>query len=99
PEPETIPDYLGHGDSLGLSRLHVNRDYYRLLVTFTCMRTLYQPVTFTVTNTGEVTAHDVRVVFEVPDSQGVLSFIEKVDMPGPPSTEVEFVATRSFARP
>jgi schlafen family protein len=97
PQPQMIPDYLGRDDSLGLSQLHVNRDYYRRLVRFTCARTLHQPVSLTVTNVGEVTAHDVRVVLEVSDTDGVLSFLEKADIPDPPSTQVEFVA-RSFAR-
>jgi hypothetical protein len=102
PDAETIPDYSeGSGELLQLSPWHVNKDYFRELAKFISLRNLLRRVSFSVNNAGEVTAHDVRVVFDVPDASNVFCFMEHSEVPDPPTIRSEFIATRihNFVRP
>ena len=102
PAPEMIADYSeGSGELLQLSSWHVNKDYFRELAKFISLRSLLRRVSFSVSNSGEVTAHDVRVTFDVPDASNVLCFMEHSEVPDSPRTRSDFIATRihNFVRP
>src|SRR5690606_4673837 len=85
PAEKTIPDYHdGRNDPFILRIYHGNRDYYRELAAFTKMANFMRPVFFAIRNSGEVSAQDVRLVFEIDDPLHALEFVEACDMPDPP---------------
>ncbi len=84
PQASEIPDYVENRDWRDIMPGYTNPDYYRELVRFTCLAQLLQPISFTITNFGDVLASDVRLVFEVDDPANVLYFCDEIDRPYPP---------------
>jgi len=66
PKEKDIPDYEEERDMF-MSHIGTNRDYYRDLAKFNQTINFFQPVTLAIQNTSGVTAHDVRLVFELDD--------------------------------
>lgn len=90
PAKEEVPDYHdGRNDPLIIRIHHGNADYYRELAAFTRTVNFLRPVFFTVRNTGEVSAQDVRLVFEIDDPSLAWEFVEAWDIPEPPKTHYD----------
>jgi len=87
PELRDIPDYAegtSGGFSFPNSLTGVQRNYWRELVQFTRMTHGLRPLSLAVNNLGPATARDVRLVFDVANSEGVYRFIRGSDLPEAP---------------
>ena len=82
PPTETIPDYHPSSSSPFLY-VSYNRDFLRDIAAYMRAIRLY-PITLALRNTAGTAAHEVRVVFEVPDDDFRYDFIAGSDMPREP---------------
>jgi hypothetical protein len=71
PPRQSIPKYREHNDNFLANIYRANENYYRDLAAYTRTCCLVRRVAFSVVNAGEVTALDVRVLIDVPDTDGV----------------------------
>ena len=86
PPKKDIPNLTGRGY---VSLIPINSDYYRELAAFTRITQLMKPVSFAVMNRGGVSAHDVRLVFEVDDPEDRYVFEDSSNFPEPPERQHE----------
>ena len=86
PPKKDIPNLTGRGY---VSLIPINSDYYRELAAFTRITQLMKPVSFAVMNRGGVSAHDVRLVFEVDDPGDRYVFEDASNFPEPPERQHE----------
>jgi hypothetical protein len=95
PDEKDIPDYHSARQRgfMAPSIYGDNRDYYRELAAFTKAVNYVRPVAIAVKNTGETSAQDVRLVFEIDDPSFAYEFIEEWDMPEPPRPQRGLIRT------
>ena len=74
---------------------NINSAYYRELAAFTQTSHLMRPLSLAIENAGVVSAHDVRLVFSLEDSNVKYVFMEEADIPEPPDSQHEIY---SFAQ-
>jgi hypothetical protein len=79
PAEQDIPDHVSNNHMLARV-IHTNRSYYRELARFTQLRVFLHPIRIALTNESSVSAHDVRLVIEVDDSDGKHVFEAGNDM-------------------
>lgn len=85
PPNSAIPDYSEGNPMLAFgSLIGTNVHYYRELANFTRMVRFVRPVSVALKNSSDVTAHDVRLVFEVADPEHRHLFLETADLPEVP---------------
>lgn len=83
PQRENIP-YFELGPSPMPSLGHANPDYYRELAHFTQVTQMVRPLALVLRNSGEVTAHDARLVMRIADYDRLLYLVDENDMPRVP---------------
>lgn len=84
PPAESIPDYQPPRGS-SFSFVWEDRDFLRDVAAYLAATRLF-PITLALRNTAGTAAHDVRVVFEVPDEDHRHRFMAASDMPPEPSS-------------
>lgn len=95
PPKNEIPDY-SEGHPMFSVTLHVNRDYYRELTRFMQIVSLASPVSFALRNASTVSAHDVRMIFEIEDPEDRYVFMEDREMPEPPKSRDPILFQRNY---
>lgn len=102
PNESEIPDFRNdRGDRFGIdiAALHANRNYYRELVEYVRVTELVEGFRIVVQNSGDVVAQGVRVVFEIEDSESVLSILDADDLPSRPSSNWSHIQVPMLVRP
>jgi hypothetical protein len=84
PPEADIPDYRDERDHYFAISGHVNRDYYRELTTFMQISTFVRPLSLALHNSSSVSAHDVRLVFEIEDVDNRFLFMDEHQLPRAP---------------
>jgi len=84
PPKESISDYSEKKNGFEIGTHFVNHDYHREVAQYLTFHLLLNEFTFQVTNVGNVTAPGVRCVFEVPDRNHRLLFMQERKRPKPP---------------
>lgn len=95
PPESDIPDYRESPDLYSSIAGSLNRDYYRELTRFTQIVNFVRPLSLAVHNSSSVSAHDVRLVFEIEDVENKFLFMDEHDLPRPPKRRTDF----PFVRP
>lgn len=83
PQRASIP-HFERGPSPMPSLGHANPDYYRELAHFTQVTQMVRPLALVLRNSGEVTAHDARLVMRITDYDRLLYLVDENDMPRVP---------------
>ena len=88
PPAEDIPDYQPIRDTFSMFGLHGdNAGFFREVASYMAAIRLFR-VTLALRNTAGTAAHDVRVVFEIPDEEQRYRFMAASDMPDEPRRRV-----------
>ena len=98
PEGDEIPDYVENSSisSYGIPLESADPDYYRDLIAYTYLRHLVNKISFSMTNAGDVTALDVRLVFDIPDTDDVFTLLDCDDFPEPPKAHYDHYGMASM---
>ena len=65
----------------------VNRSYYRELTDYIRITEQLRGFNIAVSNDGDIVAQGVRVIFEFPDDEDLLRFMDESDVPGKPRSK------------
>jgi hypothetical protein len=97
PPKADIPDYSEARSPFEIAVPGINREFYRDVAECARVHLLVQPLSLAISNTGDTTAQDVRVVIEVGDPGGKLTFMEKSDLPEWPKKQQDFMPKWTLA--
>jgi len=79
--------------------LQANRNYYRELVEYIRVTERVEGFSIVVQNSGDVVAQGVRVILEIEDAEGILSFFDADDLPSRPSSNWSPIQVPLLTRP
>lgn len=91
PPESDIPDYRENRDLYSSIAGSLNRDYYRELTRFTQIVNFVRPLSLALRNSSSVSAHDVRMIFEIEDVENRLLFMDEHQFPRAPKARYDLM--------